>query len=72
MRRRPSLVLGAEPLASRFVTRSPTTGVALCGKDDKMTSVTETWEAGGSSHFCLGPTIDSPRRYITSSTDAGS
>ena len=36
-------------------------GVAFCGKDDRATSVTETSKGGGSSPFCLAPTIDVQR-----------
>jgi lactoylglutathione lyase len=34
-----------------------TADVAFCGKYDRATSATETWEGGGSSPFCLAATI---------------
>ena len=45
--------------------------VAFCGKDDRATSVTETWEAGGSWRFCLAPTIDAHRSAAFASRGLG-
>jgi hypothetical protein len=44
-------------------TRGPA-GVASCRNHDRTTSVTETWEGGGSSPFGLASTIIESMRLV--------